>query len=154
MAYQVGNSEFIDFKHDTPDIEDKVLETIESCQRIDWKIIKDSVTNCQLNRNRALYYLTLKSIKDGRLNPYKKKKRSSIIRLDSIALTPSSSKSKAHSNRASLNRDSNQSTPQRKVKINLPTPRLIFDTKRLRLRLSTPESPRRLIDFLGEPRDY
>lgn len=95
--------------------------------------------NCQFDRNRALYYLTLRSIKDGRLNPYKKKKRSSLIKLDSLAHTTSLSKNKSNSHRSSLNRDSHQlNTPQRKGKVNLPTPRLIIDTKRPRLRLNTP----------------
>jgi hypothetical protein len=65
--------------------------------------------------------------------------------------TPSLSKNKNLSHRPSLNRDSQQliNTPQRKVKANLPAPRLVIDAKRPRLRLNTPESPRRLIDFLG-----
>lgn len=61
------------------------------------KLINNSVMNCRLDRNRALYYLTLKKMRNNpeiALNNFKKKRRSSTIRLTSLSKTPSLSKEK------------------------------------------------------------
>ena len=60
-------------------------------------MINDSVMNCKLDKNRALYYLTLKKMRNNpemTVSTFKKKRRSSMVRLASLSKTPTISKEK------------------------------------------------------------
>ena len=64
---------------------------------INVKLINDSVMNCKLDKNRALYYLTLKKMRNNpemTVSTFKKKRRSSMVRLASLSKTPTLSKEK------------------------------------------------------------
>lgn len=53
--------------------------------------------NCKLDKNRALYYFTLKKMRNNpemTVNTFKKKRRSSMVRLASLSRTPTLSKEK------------------------------------------------------------
>lgn len=78
LAYDFGTSDFIDFRHENPEVESKVTEYIERSFKIEAKTIEDSVKNCRLDRHRTIYYLTLKNMKQ--LTPFRKKK-SSLLKL-------------------------------------------------------------------------
>lgn len=66
-------------------LESKVTDHIERSLNIEAKIIEDSIRGCKLDRFRAIYYITLKNMKQ--LTPYRKRK-SSLVKLQPICLTP------------------------------------------------------------------
>lgn len=82
-SYASTTTECINAKHESPDVEEKVMSMIEKAHQVAATRVTQSVLARQFDKFNALYYLTLKSMQ--RSNPeislFKKQKRSSLVKL-------------------------------------------------------------------------
>lgn len=98
---------------------------IEKAHQVAGARVAESVKGRQFDRFNALYYLTLKSVQHSNreVSLFKKRKRSSLIKLEPISHTPTI-KGKAHNEQLLMLK-----TGGMKPKESRPKPRLVIDTR-------------------------
>ena len=149
-------------------IENEIVEVLDKKYKIDCEKVEESVENCKLDRYHAMYYLTLKHekhthehISNTHLDEFRKKRKSSLLKLNPISKTPSLSKKKETTrdyrddqlltlkNGFSQNKNHNIRI---RPKMTLD-PRGV-DPENCRFRKDSPDSPRRLLDCVGAYKGY
>lgn len=96
LASDVAHPHFIDFHHENIELEDDIMNILDTDYHMDRQKVAESVINCRLDKYYAMYYLTLKNekhthkhIANDHLNEFKKKRKGSLQKLEPICRTPS-----------------------------------------------------------------
>lgn len=125
---------------------------LEKEHHMESKKVMDSVANCRFDRYRATYYLALRSLrntqKHGMVNQFKKQRKNSLIKLQPISRTPTPSKKDGLSEKDSLVLALKTSRLDKDA-VFRQRPRVTIDPSTARLRKSSLDSPRRLLDCLA-----